>query len=371
MPENDAGPVATYTATDPEGVTNFTWTLSGDDAGDFAIDEGTLTFSTTPNFESAADEDTNNVYMVTVESSDGTVKGTLAVAITVTNVNEKPSFTETAPATRSVAENTATGQDIGNPVEAEDPETGDTLFYSLDITSAASFDIDSSTGQLQTKAALDEETKDSYTVTVSVRDSKADDGTTDAVDDATITVTITVTGENDPPEITGRSRVSYAEDRTDAVANYTATDPEGVTTFTWSLSGDDEGDFSISNTGELTFQTPPDHEAPADADTNNIYLVTVRADDGNGATDTFGVTVTVADVNEPPLEPGKPTVSRASSNGVSVTWSAPVNTGRPSILRYLVPIQEKCGAGLEWCDLYYERAHRQCHHRHTGCRHVL
>ena len=278
--ENDASTVATYTATDPEGVTNFTWTLSGDDAGDFAIDEGTLTFSTTPNFESAADEDTNNVYMVTVEASDGTVKGTRAVTITVTNVNEKPSFTETAPATRSVAENTATGQDIGNPVEAEDPETGDTLFYSLDITSAASFDIDSSTGQLQTKAALDKETKDSYTVTVSVRDSKADDGTTDAVADATITVTITVTGENDPPEITGRSTVSYAEDRTDAVANYTATDPEGVTAFTWSLSGDDEGDFSISNTGELTFQTPPDHEAPADADTNNIYLVTVRADDG-------------------------------------------------------------------------------------------
>ena len=93
--------------------------------GDFAIDEGTLTFSTTPNFESAADEDTNNVYMVTVEASDGTVKGTLAVTITVTNVNEKPSFTETSPVTRSVAEMTATGQDIGNPVEAEDPDSGD------------------------------------------------------------------------------------------------------------------------------------------------------------------------------------------------------------------------------------------------------
>ena len=95
----------------------------------------------------------------------------------------------------------------------------------------------------------------------------------------------------------------------------------------------------------MTFQTPPDHEAPADADTNNIYLVTVRADDGNGATDTFEVTVTVADVNEPPLEPGKPTVLRASSNGVSVTWSAPNNTGRPPILRYLYQYKKNAEPG--------------------------
>ena len=133
------------------------------------------------------------------------MKGTLAVTITVTNVNEKPSFTETAPATRSVAENTATGQDIGNPVEAEDPETGDTLFYSLDITSAASFDIDSSTGQLQTKSTLDKETKASYEVTVSVRDSKNDAGSPDTADDATISVAITVTDANDLPVITGPS----------------------------------------------------------------------------------------------------------------------------------------------------------------------
>ena len=31
----------------------------------------------------------------------------------------------------------------------------------------------------------------------------------------------------------------------------------------------------------LTFSTSPDYEDPADADTNNVYLVTIEASDGN------------------------------------------------------------------------------------------
>ena len=241
------------------------------------------------------------MYIVTVKASDGTVKGTLAVTITVTNVNEKPSFTETAPATRSVAENTATGQDIGNPVEAEDPETGDTLFYSLDITSAASFDIDSSTGQLQTKSTLDKETKASYEVTVSVRDSKNDAGSPDTADDATITVAITVTDANDLPVITGPSSKDYAEKGTDLVGSYSATDPDG-TPVILSLMGPDSSKFSFgnveTNTGrkdmDLVFKVPPDYEARADADGNNVYEVTIRASSGGETTD-HAVTATDPD----------------------------------------------------------------------------
>ena len=60
----------------------------------------------------------------------------------------------------------------------------DTLTYSLDLTSRATFDIVATTGQLRTSAALNFEGKSSYTVTVTATDpSGADD---------TITVTITV-----------------------------------------------------------------------------------------------------------------------------------------------------------------------------------
>ena len=93
--------------------------------------------------------------------------------------------------TRSVAEGTAAGADIGAPVTAEDPDVGDALTYTLGGTDAASFNIVRTTGQLQTKADLDYETKASYDVTVT-----ATDGNT-ASDSIDVTITVTdVVDEN-------------------------------------------------------------------------------------------------------------------------------------------------------------------------------
>ena len=64
--------------------------------------------------------------------------------------------------------------------------------------------------------------------------------------------------------------------------------------------------------GVLTFKTPPDYENPTDADTNNVYMVTVEASDGPN-TDDLAVTITVTDVDEPPLAPGQPVVSEESA----------------------------------------------------------
>ena len=107
------------------------------------------------------------------------------------SVNAAPVFDAAALAatTQSVAENTAADMAIGSAYTATDAD-GDTLTYSLEGTDAASFAIDTSTGQLKTKAPLDHETKSSYSVTV-----KVSDGT----DSATIAVTVTVTDVVEPP----------------------------------------------------------------------------------------------------------------------------------------------------------------------------
>ena len=64
--------MATYTATDPEGSTNITWSKSGDDADDFSINAGVLTFVSPPNFEGAADDETKQMStLVTVKADDG------------------------------------------------------------------------------------------------------------------------------------------------------------------------------------------------------------------------------------------------------------------------------------------------------------
>ena len=93
---------------------------------------------------------------MTVQAYDGTVTVDHPVTVTVTNVNEAPSF-GAQTAARTVDENTAADQPIGAPVEATDVDASDSWTYSLDATSLTVFGIDTSTGQLKTKAALDHE----------------------------------------------------------------------------------------------------------------------------------------------------------------------------------------------------------------------
>ena len=219
---------------------------------------------------------------------------------------------------RMIAENTNSGVPIGvdDPVTAMDVATAndgtptdETLTYTLGGADAASFSIDRGTGQLSTKADLDYETKRSYTVMVTATDPGGLS--------ATVTVTIEVTGVNEAPEImvgglaiSGMSRVDYAEDRRDDVATYRASGPDAASA-TWTLEGDDAGDFDISADGVLTFGSPPDHEAAADADTDNAYEVTVRASDSSGLSESIDVTITVTDVDEE--EPADP-VGRYDKN---------------------------------------------------------
>ena len=249
------------------------------------------------------DANRDNVYLVTVNADDGNGgSDTVDVTVTVTDVNEPPTFNEGGTTARSIAENTPTNTNIGSPLRATDPDSGDTLTYSLDSTGAASFAIVATSGQLETKVNLDKETTPSYTITVSVRDSKDAAGNADTATDDTIAVTITVAGENEPPDITkdgggAGNTINYPENGQDSVHTYSAADPENDD-IAWSLSGTDRGDFSISNAGVLTFRQSPNFEAPADAGGDNVYQVTVYANDGNSGRDSIGVTVTVTNQEE-------------------------------------------------------------------------
>ena len=200
------------------------------------------------------------------------------------------------PRSRSVAENTAEGSDIGAPVAAGDSDGPVT--YKLGGNGAASFDVVASTGQLQTKAALDYESKSSYGVTVIATDS---DGT------RTIPVTIEVTNVPELlPLVTGPASLGYEENGAGRVATYTASSAEDREGITWSLSGPDSDSFSV-NRGILRFDIEPvapniflqlpDFEGPVDVDGNNSYSVTVAASDGTNVI-TKDVTVTVGDQDE-------------------------------------------------------------------------
>ena len=236
-----------------------------------------------------------NVITIEITPDDGTPMHTYTVTVTRAP-NTLPTFDEGPTTTRGVAENTATGLDIGDPVAATDTEN-DTLTYSLDATSAASFDIDASSGQLRTKAALDFEDKSSYTVTVSVRDSRDANGDADEMTDDTIRVTILVSNVNDAPVFPSETVMRSVDENTVAGMNIgapvAATDDDDDP-LTYSLDSSTDADsFSIdAASGQLQTKAPLDYE------TTPSYSVTVTAADPFGLNDTIEVTIIVNNVDE-------------------------------------------------------------------------
>ena len=300
------------TATDPDDGDTIAYSLDDADGASFAIESDGQIKTKEP-----LDKETKDTYtvIVTVTDSDN-LEDTHTVTITVTDdTTEQPTFDEEyadgeTSITRQVAENAEAGQPVGDPVSATDDD-GDTLTYSLDTTGAESFDIDTATGQIKTKAGvdLDYETTPSYLVTVSITDSEDGAGNTEdpPVEDATIDVTINVTNVNEGPAFADDAPATQeVAENTAAGTNignaYTATDPEGDTP-TYSLAGTDAASFDIDDTtGQLNTKADLDHETKAS------YSVTIQVTDGlngEGTTegtatidDTHDVTVTVTNVDD-------------------------------------------------------------------------
>ncbi len=219
--------------------------------------------------------------------------------VTVTRApNAPPAFDEGAVATRGVAENTAEGENIGDPVAATDADgDNDTLTYSLDAAGAESFDIDASSGQLRTKAGLDYETRDSYRVTVSVSDGVDANSDPDETTDNTIAVTILVSNVNEAPEFPSSADSRSIPESTpvggDVGAPFTATDGDNDTR-TYSLDETGAESFSIdAASGQLRTRVALDVE---EGDTS--YTVTVTAADPSNEAASVVVTITVTNVDE-------------------------------------------------------------------------
>ena len=291
--------LTTYRATDPEDpfaeITR--WSMSGTDAGDFVInDQGELRFMNVPDYERPADSGRDNVYSFSVRASDGSLYGYLPVTVTVTDVNEPPTITTTSRTDFTYREN---GTAAIYTFRATDPESGE-ITWSVSGADGGLFAIYDGNVTFRNFANF-EEPEDSgrdnvYDVTIQARD--------DISNTATLPITVTVTDVNEPPDVSGQQNLSFAENyATDRVlATYSATDPEDTSAVItrWSLSGTDGGDFTINDQGQLRFRNVPDYERPGDSGRDNVYSFSVRASDGS-LYGNLPVTVTVTDVNEPPV----------------------------------------------------------------------
>ena len=172
---------------------------SGNDSALFAVvtsDSTTarIRFLSSPNFEAPTDVGPNNVYDISVRATDSAGNfANQSIAITITNVNEAPSITNSSSnptASSSQAENITSVATYA----ATDPDAGAVLRFSLSGTDAADFSIDSVTGVLvfasnpDFEAPLDSDTNSAYIVIVTVSDGTLTD---------TQTVTVTITNVNE------------------------------------------------------------------------------------------------------------------------------------------------------------------------------
>ena len=348
--ENETA-VATLAATDADGG-DISWSTNGgadEDKFDLTVD-GVLTFSSAPDYEHPADADADNEYVLIVRATDGTDTSDLTLRVSVTDVDEStvggsrlsalslsdgtldPVF---ASGVTSYTATVANGVSSITVTPTRSDATA-TLAY-LDGADAELDDADDNTAGHQVDLSVGENT---FKVKVT-----AEDTTTSG------TYTIVVT-RNRLPEITTSSPVFVAENET-AVATLAATDADGDD-ISWTTSGGaDEDKFDLTVDGVLAFASAPDYEHPADADTNNEYVLIVRAADGTDTAD-LTVTVKVTDVDDslsndtrlsglslsdgtldPVFASGVTSYAATVANGVSSITVTPTGSDANATLAYL------------------------------------
>ena len=344
----DSGDVLAYSVS-ATGTTSAEMSHLADFNRDFSLDpaSGQISVKAT----AMIDYETRTSYVVTYEvtdnknaagAADTAIDDTLTLTVNVNDVTETPPTTNTAPsfasgsASRTVAENLTSGN-VGTPVTATDPDSGDVLAYSVAATGTTSaemshladfnrdFSLDAASGQISVKATamIDYEARTSYVVTYRVSDNKNAAGAADTAIDDTLTLTVNVTDVTETPPTTntapsfasGSASRMVAENRTSGNVEtpVTATDPDSGDVLAYSVAAasvtdaalhlaDFERDFSLSASGQIRVRAGAviDHEA------RDTYVVTYRVSDNKNATggadpvidDTLTLTVNVSDVNE-------------------------------------------------------------------------
>ena len=184
--------------------------------------------------------------------------------------------------TFNLAENTAGRVTLGTVVATD--VDGDTVYYVLGGTDAAAFTSETSLSQpgasiiLQVFTAVDYETKQSYSLVLSVTDREDESGnpqTNHTVDD-TVQITVNVLNVEEP----GRLVITPSSLEQGTTATASLTDPDGsLSSLSWQWSRSDAGSGPFSN---ISGATSPTYTPEAD-DQQKFLKVRVSYTDGHGS----------------------------------------------------------------------------------------
>ncbi|WP_047816335.1 Ig-like domain-containing protein, partial [Rhodopirellula islandica] len=237
-----------------DGTGTNTLSLSGTDAGLFEID-GTELFWTG---DSALDYESKPALNVTVNVNDTSlgagIDSSTNFTLTVTDVNEAPSFTLDSPLTLVTEdEDLSSGLKVADLLITDDAIGSET--FSLRGDDAALFEVIGTELRLKAGVALDAITNPNLDVTIDLDDASLGGGPED-----TQTLQIQVTTTNTPPTLNNWQNSSFVGQTMEIPASVFAglsDDVDGQTLTAHLHSGPSIGTLDLRTNGGFTFTPPP------------------------------------------------------------------------------------------------------------------
>ncbi|MCP4348180.1 MAG: hypothetical protein GY795_21975, partial [Desulfobacterales bacterium] len=309
-----SGPVDTLTFSITAGNNTGNVFVVDSAAREIRVDNGSM-----------LDYETQPVYTLTLEISDGITTVTPVITI---NVNDLGEYVPVASdQTFQADENSYNGTIVGT-VAASDDDPADILAYRITAGNTGNaFAIDNKTGEITVKdgVQLDYETTPEYVLTV-------------AVSDGTNTITIAVTVMlNDLPEdvlVVKDQAFSVNEDSPEgtSVGKVVASGPAGTLAYLIT-AGNTDNAFTINgSTGEIILSSSPDYE------TTPIYVLTVEVSDSI-STVSAAITINVvpdAESHKPVTEDQVFSVDESSAAGTFVGVVIATDPDPGDILTYTI-----------------------------------
>ena len=287
--ENDTRTLGSYSATDPERRTVIL-SLSGPDANDFSFTGGVLAFANVPDFEAPVDANRDNDYQLTIEAADFSHTVRLRVAVTVTNEDEAGTLALSSEQPQIGTELTATITDLDGDI------TGESWTWER-LDGGTWAPIIGATRRRYTPD--DDDLNHRLRVTVEYTDGHGP-GKREQ-EEADNTVQARPVTPNRAPEFASptmdRSVNENSGTRTPVGDAVVASDADHDV-LAYTLGGADAGSFTVDRpSGQIRVGpgTSLDHES------RDSYSVTATATDPSNAADGTIVTITITDVNEPPI----------------------------------------------------------------------
>lgn len=225
------------------GDSAVTYSLGGADVGEFDLSSSAeITFKNAPDYE------TKSLYVVELIAQNASGSSTKKINVIVVDIPDIPPVWTTSLETISYTEN-----DTSSVIYTSDLNFGDRpVTYSLSGVDAGLFSV-SDTGELTFIAPPDYEQKTIYNVYITATSQSGSDSKY---------LTILISNQEDVAPSWGSNieTVNYTENDTVPVG-YTNDLDSGDSASHFDLLGADASHMSISSSGELTFNSPPDYES--------------------------------------------------------------------------------------------------------------